>query len=95
MHYNAKISDIYKYVKLRENSSNQTPEKKFGPFSWKQSGRSKEQVKVILNEIIETKISAISAVTDLLFYPRDAMLARVLATALCLSVCHKSVFYRN
>ena len=31
------------------------------------------------------------------FYPRDAMLARVLAMALCpsVSVCHKSVFYRN
>jgi len=31
------------------------------------------------------------------FYPRDAMLARVLAMALCLSVCvcRKSVFYRN
>jgi len=33
------------------------------------------------------------------FYPRDAMLARVLTMALCLSVrarvCHKSVFYRN
>ena len=37
------------------------------------------------------------------FYPRDAMLARVLAMVLCLtvcppvsvSVCHKSVFYRN
>ena len=32
------------------------------------------------------------------FYPRDAMLARVLLAAalcpcLCLSVCHKSVFY--
>jgi len=35
------------------------------------------------------------------FYPRDAMLARVTATALCLcpsvclSVCHKSVFHQN
>jgi len=28
----------------------------------------------------------------LVFYPRDAVLARVLAMALCLSVCHKSVF---
>jgi len=35
------------------------------------------------------------------FYPRDAVLARVLAMfpclclPVCLSVCHKSVFYRN
>ena len=31
------------------------------------------------------------------FYPRDALLARVLAMALCpcLSVCHKSVFYQK
>jgi len=33
------------------------------------------------------------------FYPRDAMLAWVLAMSVrpsvCLSVCHKSVFYRN
>ena len=28
-------------------------------------------------------------------YPRDPMLAPVLAMALCLSVCHKSGFYRN
>jgi len=55
MHYSAKIQDIYKYVKLRENSSNQTPEKKFGPFSWKQSGRSKEQVKVILTKLLKQK----------------------------------------
>jgi len=32
-------------------------------------------------------------VADDNFYPRDAMLARVLAMALCLSVWHKSVFY--
>ena len=39
------------------------------------------------------------AVHFLYFYPRDAMLARVLAMALCpsvrLSVCHKSEFCRN
>ena len=39
------------------------------------------------------------AVHFLYFYPRDAMLARVLAIALCpsvrLSVCHKSEFCRN
>jgi len=29
------------------------------------------------------------------FYPRDATLVQVLAMALCLSVCHKSVFYLN
>jgi len=29
------------------------------------------------------------------FYPRDAMLARVLAVALCLSGCYKSMFCRN
>ena len=33
------------------------------------------------------------------FYPRDAMLARVLAllspVSVCLSVCHKSAFYRK
>jgi len=31
----------------------------------------------------------------LTFYPRVALPARVLAMALCLSVCHKSQFYRN
>jgi len=31
----------------------------------------------------------------LVFTARDAMLALALAMALCLSVCHKSVFYRN
>ena len=29
------------------------------------------------------------------FYPRDATLVHELATALCLSVCHKSVFYKK
>jgi len=29
------------------------------------------------------------------FYPHDARLVRVSALALCLSVCHKSVFYQN
>jgi len=29
------------------------------------------------------------------FYPSDAMLARVLSMAVCLSVCHKSVFCRE
>jgi len=33
--------------------------------------------------------------TDCWFYPRDAMLARLLAAALCLSVCHKSELYQN
>jgi len=32
---------------------------------------------------------------DRCFYPRDAMLARVLAVVVCLSVCHTPVFYQN
>ena len=44
-----------------------------------------------------TRPSALArATTVVFFYPRDAMLARVLVVALCLSVClsvcHKSVF---
>ena len=40
-----------------------------------------------------------SELTPMYFYPRSAMLARVLTMAVrpsvCVCVCHKSVFYRN
>jgi len=47
--------------------------------------------------IAATAASHSQCFITLFFYPRDAMLARVLAMALCLSVCvcHKSEFYRN
>jgi len=48
---------------------------------------------------VDTKYSAVyfRYVLRAIFYPCDAMLAQVLAMALCLSVCvcHKLVFYQN
>ena len=50
-------------------------------------------------EVAEVTTTTAATTTTVSFYPRDAMLARVLAMALCPSVCvcvcHKSVFYRN
>ena len=65
------------------------------------SGTLRSVIEYGLRLLLQSTLNTVQFTSDMFcvpfFYPCDAMLAQVLAMALCLSVCvcHKSVFYQN